>query len=137
MKRRPSKSLAWAFFLFQSAFIFFLSAQQKPKNFPGFLDGFELDKVVHFCIYMLLGYLTLRALIFTFSWNSRKLLILLTLLFGTFYGLSDEFHQYFVPTRSVSAADWFADVLGTAVGVWLCYFLLKVRKARNAPGQRF
>ncbi len=32
------------------------------------------------------------------------------------YALSDEFHQYFVPGRTVDAADWGTDVVGAALG---------------------
>jgi VanZ family protein len=33
------------------------------------------------------------------------------------YGVSDEFHQRFVPGRNASIEDWVADVAGAAVGV--------------------
>ncbi|MCX6954305.1 MAG: VanZ family protein [Verrucomicrobia bacterium] len=33
------------------------------------------------------------------------------------YGVSDEFHQSFVPGRSVEVADWMADTLGAALAV--------------------
>ena len=37
------------------------------------------------------------------------------------YGISDEFHQSFVPHRSVSGWDVVADIIGAciAVGIWL------------------
>lgn len=43
----------------------------------------------------------------------------LAIVISAVYGASDEFHQYFVPTRSCDAADWAADVLGSIVGAFL------------------
>ncbi len=35
---------------------------------------------------------------------------------GCLYGITDEFHQYFVPGRSTSVSDWLADTVGTTAG---------------------
>lgn len=40
----------------------------------------------------------------------------LFLALGALYGVSDEWHQAFVPGRTPSAADVAADALGTALG---------------------
>jgi VanZ family protein len=53
----------------------------------------------------------------------RLHLFLLAVIFGTLYGISDEFHQSFVPGRDVSGFDVFIDFLGSAIGsrvyLWL------------------
>jgi VanZ family protein len=42
------------------------------------------------------------------------------------YGISDEFHQYFVPGRSVDVYDVLADALGGLLGAWTMYQLSRM-----------
>lgn len=72
-----------------------------------------LDKVAHFCLYAVLGVLLARA-----GERTGVGPIALTAI-GLLYGLSDEFHQSFVPGRSMEVADWVADALGTIAGILL------------------
>jgi len=44
---------------------------------------------------------------------------LLTLLFCSFYGATDECHQYYVAGRTADFADWLADTAGAAGAVVL------------------
>jgi VanZ family protein len=101
-------ALLWA------AGIFTLSSLSRLPG-PPLVDG--LDKVGHFSAYLVLGLLTARAL------GARGLrsqsAALLGLLLATLYGVSDEWHQHFVPGRSVDALDLLADTLGACVGVAL------------------
>jgi len=48
------------------------------------------------------------------------------LLLGSFYGVTDEVHQYFVPGRYCSLYDWIADTLGTAAGAFAAIILFKL-----------
>ena len=43
----------------------------------------------------------------------------------TFYGMLDEFHQSFIPGRSMEFFDWLADFLGAAAGITFVYGLIK------------
>jgi VanZ family protein len=54
-----------------------------------------------------------------FSWRGRKALAALAI--ATFYSLSDEFHQLFVPGRGASPVDCGIDTAGAAVGMLLIY----------------
>jgi VanZ family protein len=47
------------------------------------------------------------------------------------YGVSDEFHQYFVPGRSVEALDVLADALGGLLGAWMMYQLCRMTCNRS------
>ena len=44
-----------------------------------------------------------------------------TVVFGALYGVSDEFHQYFNPPRSVEALDVVADTVGASLGAGALY----------------
>jgi len=48
---------------------------------------------------------------------------------GAVYGITDELHQYFVPSRSAEGLDALADALGSFLGAWLY-----ARVARLAAG---
>ena len=90
--------------------IFFLSDQPGDTlylpPFPG------IDKLAHLVAYGALA----AATIFAFSpgYQRRRPLTVfcITVLFCLGYGVSDEFHQLFVPGRSPSGFDVFADACG-------------------------
>ena len=91
--------------------IFFLSTLPEAVT-PG--RGVLPDKVCHAGEYFILAFLVLFALqrttrvrFFTSFW--------ITLAWGTVYGLSDEIHQLYVPTRQFDVGDLAADVCGVAV----------------------
>ncbi len=52
------------------------------------------------------------------------------LLFCLLYGISDEFHQSFIPDRNASPADMGADVLGAALFLW-CWWFYSARKVHR------
>ena len=85
--------------------IFYFSAQ------TGDTIGLKppLDKLAHFFVYSVLGFLLARA---TGSWRAGLVLT-------AFYGAFDEVHQAFVPGREAGLADWWFDLLGGFVGARL------------------
>jgi len=92
----------------------------------------NIDKVLHCLAYATLGGAYLMAM--SAQWHRWPRLVGLSVpLFCLLYGLSDEFHQSFVPGRSVSGADVAADVAGGMValavfGVWQRYRRRTVRR---------
>ncbi len=74
------------------------------------------DYVAHGVSYAGLGALIVRALaggrLSAMSWR----LVLLATLIGGVYGVSDEFHQSFIPGRDSSLSDIVADTVGVLVG---------------------
>jgi hypothetical protein len=54
----------------------------------------------------------------------------LILAIGMAYGLSDEIHQFFVPNRSSSLADFFADSFGVAAALAARHFAWSYRNRR-------
>jgi VanZ family protein len=78
-----------------------------------------IDKVLHFVAYALLGALFLRAFHTTRIKHNLKLLIMLSVILSSLYGISDEIHQSFVSYRTADAMDALADILGSIAGVYL------------------
>jgi VanZ family protein len=85
------------------------------------------DKVHHMTAYGVMSVCAWRA--FRHHIQSPRLLALAAAFFCSLYGISDEFHQSFVPGRSVEVADWLADTSG-AVLAQLALFRLH---RRNNP----
>jgi VanZ family protein len=77
------------------------------------------DKVVHFMAYALMGVLFYRAYQTLRIKNNLRLLVLISIVSATLYGISDEIHQYYVPFRDASISDAIANMLGAICGVYL------------------
>jgi VanZ family protein len=81
------------------------------------------DKAIHAIIYMVFAWTVHRGVVHQtrFPFLARHH-YLVTFVIVALYGATDEFHQSFVPQRSSSLYDWFADCAGTLVFlsfVWL------------------
>ncbi len=98
-------------------FIFWMSSG--PVTVPETIQFDGVDKVAHFCLYGGLGGLVYFGLWQSGRLWSRRALFCIPVLFVAFYGASDEFHQYFVPTRSTEFLDWVADGSGGLVAATL------------------
>ena len=96
----------------QSAFVL---SEQVPR-WPYF------DKLLHLIAYGILAALVCRAFKTIESMHLRRLRLFLTgVLVTTLYGLSDEWHQSFVPGRSAVVDDLLADLVDAVVGcaIWI------------------
>lgn len=103
------KIMDWSALLAYCGWIFWLSSQETLQMPP----MFELqDKVMHFGAYFLMAAFSWRA--FRHQGLTGNKLALVAWLFCCVYGLSDEWHQSFVPGRTASGWDWLADSLGSA-----------------------
>lgn len=95
--------------------IFLLSDQPSlPKLGPPWISF-----AAHFLEYLVLGFLLARA-----SSPGAALAA------AGGYGITDEFHQAFVPGRTPDVPDWLTDMAGALVGVWL------YRLAKRVPVRR-
>ncbi len=95
-------------------FIFVLSSMSIPV---AKLKAFRhQDKLVHFIEYGVLGMLLVRGAFL--SMERRRRNFWFCILVAVLYGLSDEFHQSFVPYRTADWMDWVADSLGAFVFAW-------------------
>jgi VanZ family protein len=94
--------------------IFFQSGRPSLQELPALPF---MDKWLHLAGYALLGMLFDRAYRRQWPQASPRLLFWASVVSTALYGLSDEFHQYFVPARSADPLDAAADALGGLLGV--------------------
>ncbi len=73
------------------------------------------DKIMHLIEYTGFGFLMIRAIDEKRRFVLRKALIY-SIIIVLFYGLTDEIHQSFVPSREFSFSDLFYDCFGGLIG---------------------
>ena len=73
------------------------------------------DKTHHLVAYAVLGAALVWGLTDRAPRRTTWGIALAAVLLASVYGVSDEFHQGFVPGREVSVLDWVADTAGAAI----------------------
>ena len=114
----------WAAVVIYAGFIFGLSAQQ---NLAVPLPTLISDKVYHATEYA--GFAGVIA--FALRAGGSQFVLSRALLLATLYGLSDEYHQQFVPGRTSDLADVAADVTGAGLACLVLY-LSRWRRGRSS-----
>jgi VanZ family protein len=84
----------------------------------------NMDKFVHFCIYLILGISVQLAILAYFSKAGRITLMISTVLFGLAFGVFDEFHQSYVPGRDSSLGDLIADTVGVTLSLLFITYII-------------
>ncbi len=112
---------SWSLSLLYMATIFSLSAQS-DLSLP--LTGSGGSFFLHMVEYGILGLLLSWALV---NSGIKRRLVFYVFLIGLFYGITDEFHQYFVPGRIASLLDLTADGLGSLLGSYLFHTLRSIK----------
>jgi VanZ family protein len=81
-------------------------------------------------MYCMLAFLSYRAIVAAAPWRTFALIAILISAFGAL----DEWHQQFIPGRSMEFNDWIADTSGGVTGVSLAMFAraMSARGARRA-----
>jgi VanZ family protein len=97
--------------------IFCLSSQTSLQTLPLFSGA---DLLAHAAFYAVLGVFLARSLApqRVMTW---KRVMLLTILVAA-YGITDEYHQLFVPGRDASGWDILADGLGGFLAAWMLFW---------------
>lgn len=109
--------------------IIFYASSIPGSNVPSVFWAQEI--AYHFFVYLALSLFFSRALKYTFPVISIGRVILFASIFGIIYGLSDEWHQSFVPYRTVSGFDVFIDSLGSISGSLSYLFAFRLADDRN------
>lgn len=86
------------------------------------LPEVQFDKILHILVYSPFGFLVARGINGSWPDISPKSLWILVVLAAFLYGLSDEYHQTFVPGRNFGTYDLLADTIGGTIGGYI--FLL-------------
>ncbi len=113
--------LAWATLIF-------LLSSSSLKHAPA-LDQPLSDKAAHAVFFGILSLLLFRAFhrVAAFSWGRAALL---AVVITSLYGALDEYHQSFVPMRSLELADWVADTMGALVVMGIVAIRCRQRDTR-------
>lgn len=102
--------LGWA------ALIFIGSSFPNPPGATGGEWRYDLAHMVEYTVLGALAFLVVRS--FRPAWPAMVVMVA-AWTFAVLYGMSDEFHQSFVPNRDASWLDVGFDALGAALGVGL------------------
>lgn len=113
--------------------IFFLSHQ--PGDLLGPYPFRWADKLAHLVVYAILCVTLIYAFPRHYRWSARKPIAAVSVIFCLVYGISDEFHQSFIPGRYPSIADIAADTAGAMLACML-WLRLSSRKHAENPEQR-
>ena len=112
----------WIPVILYCTMIFYISSQSYPsRHLPSIFMSLS-DKLVHAVEYGILGILLYRAFHQTTPTNKS---ISLAVIGALAFGISDEFHQWFVPHRQADTWDVVADTLGASCFIFLWVFLTK------------
>jgi VanZ family protein len=108
--------------------IFMLSSQQNISVSEELFINFLFFKTLHMIEYAILNFLTFRAL-FKTTYFCIPDQLTIALLVAVAYGITDEIHQTFVPTRSGSFRDIGIDLIGiVSMYLFLRSYFPKLRK---------
>ena len=106
----------WIPVVMYAGLIFFLSAQSDPEQYVPVFSFPGADKLEHAVEYSVLGILCYRAFRYAAGGWASRYALLLAIVIASGYGVSDEFHQYFVPLREADGWDVLADTIGASLG---------------------
>lgn len=109
--------LRWLPLLMWLGWIFALSHQPRPF---GRTVSPELAAIIHTGEYaVLVVFAAYGAFGSGVARQRPRLTVVGCFLFAALYGLSDEYHQSFIPGRQMSTLDWGVDMLGAAIAAAL------------------
>lgn len=150
-KRSTHLAISWIAVVLMAFFIYWMSANTGESINTGLgiissiknalaaaafaLAGHEVDisPVGHFLEYFVLGALLCNALRFHLK---PKQAIAYAFLLGSLYGVTDELHQIFVPTRSCDPMDWLVDTIASLLGALLAWGILRWRTQMKEEAER-
>lgn len=106
--------------------IFIQSSYPATQSLPSIP---HMDKLAHAGAYALLGFLIFRVFQSTRIQKSAVLLVIFSALASSLYGISDEIHQHFVPSRTADIMDVLADVAGSVLGAGAAQIFFKKKRS--------
>ena len=107
-----NKFINLTFLVLYCSFIFWLSSQ---PSLPAPMIFSHQDKIHHMGAYFIMGILAWR--FFNDFFSKPTTVMIVSLCFCSIYGMSDEWHQSFVPGRETDVLDWLADTIGALIAL--------------------
>ena len=108
------------------SFIFLLSSRHRIGLSEVYMYNFIIFKSLHMIEYAALFFMLFRAINKTFTNVSKKNALMIAVVLAILYGISDEVHQTFVPTREGTIRDIGID----SIGILLCFQYTKHNLSR-------
>jgi len=108
--------------------LFAQSSFPSPDSLPQWSGS---DKLLHVSAYAVMAILFHRAYRTSKPEKGLRHVAWISILFTSCYGISDEVHQYFVPSRSADLWDVVADVVGSVFGVLVFQYITRIRLRRR------
>jgi hypothetical protein len=121
----------WLPVVLYMAGIFGLSSLPTTPDLPG-----GSDKGLHAVLYAGLGVLLVRAMAGGLRRRITVTIAVAATLIAGAYGVSDEFHQHFVPPRQVEGLDVVADAIGAGAAAFALAGWSIARGRRAPTGER-
>ena len=137
----------WCAVFLWAAFIFFMSAKSgadlsggeglvsriklwlSSAVAPVFRSGVDVvSPAAHFVEYTIFGALIFAALRRSFPEQRSGRLVVVAIIIASLYGVTDEFHQYFVPDRACDPVDWLIDTCGATLGAFIAHVIFKRKR---------
>ncbi|MDN3512742.1 MAG: VanZ family protein, partial [Candidatus Jettenia sp.] len=117
------------------AYCIYIASSQDTSSVP--LPPY-IDKLIHFVEFGLLCFMICWSLSPVLMGTRMLYKTILAIGIASLYGMSDEFHQYFTPHRSVTISDWLADTTGaiTAGFLWQLLALRRQTKEKLLTAKR-
>jgi VanZ family protein len=112
------------------AVLIFVLSSIPGRKLPS-VDVPQSDKIAHAVVYAVMGGLAFVAVRRTWKLK-RATLVAIAAGIAAAYGLTDEFHQLFVPERSADIYDAVADGLGGLAGATLVSLVGRIRTGRDS-----
>ena len=129
--RHPA--LSWILLAGYGLLIFIQSSFPSPDIGPE-LPG--MDKLLHLTAYAVMAVLACRAFATLPRMRRVRILFLAGFLFTLLFGLSDEWHQSFVPDRMADGWDLVADGLGGLLGAGVYTWRVRLPGGRGSTFPR-
>lgn len=113
----------WRFIPVLLSMMLIFYASHQPGESINLIDIPNVDKLLHSLVYAVLAYSALIAVSPAIRIRNVKTVGILVVMFCLVYGVTDEYHQSFIPGRSSSIWDMLADTLGAGLAVisWFRY----------------
>jgi VanZ family protein len=126
---RGRSVIAWLLVIAWAGLIFLISGQPKETFQRLGFTGQALSVGGHLIVYFVLMILLVLALRASTK-LSNKQAYLVAFLIVAIYGLSDEYHQSFVPGRTPTLMDWLVDLIGAGLALLV---LLRWDRRQGSP----